>query len=301
MLAGWPESGPFRFYGTADATPWFRSCSPRRRTERRPGPGTQAGGGLAGGRLDPAAGSSGTPPVRCRAPSCSRAGATRSTPRADADGGGYVRADGSNPAPPLADLDTQAVACAAGSRSLAATQRGRGRADALRGRAIRPLGPEVHGGRGRKNVPCPARVRNSAGCCGRTRSSPTPRARRGAAERAGHPHPTRPAHAGGDRPELRSGATTAGRCGRSTRGWVGRPARGGRVPRRSGCEPVCSPRSTSSAARTSCTRSRAAVPSRSRSPTAVQAWTVGARSALEHAWDGAVCSRPMSPPRWVAD
>ena len=32
---------------------------------------------------------------------------------ADPGGGGYVRADGSNPAPPLADLDTQAVAYAA--------------------------------------------------------------------------------------------------------------------------------------------------------------------------------------------
>ena len=27
----------------------------------------------------------------------------------DADGGGYLRADGTNPAPPLADIDTQAV------------------------------------------------------------------------------------------------------------------------------------------------------------------------------------------------
>ena len=32
---------------------------------------------------------------------------------ADPDGGGYLRADGTNPAPPLADADTQAVVVAA--------------------------------------------------------------------------------------------------------------------------------------------------------------------------------------------
>ena len=57
---------------------------------------------------------------------------------ADADGGGYVRADGTNPAPPLADVDTQAVAYAA----LRALGRLTGdpawarRADALRARLL---------------------------------------------------------------------------------------------------------------------------------------------------------------------
>ena len=56
---------------------------------------------------------------------------------ADADGGGFVRADGTNPAPPLADLDTQAVAYAA-LRALAADRRPgwARRADALRARLL---------------------------------------------------------------------------------------------------------------------------------------------------------------------
>ena len=109
MAAGWPVSGPFAYYGTADATCWFLVLSQR------------------------GAGSSARPP-RAAADWLARAldeggGLVRHAPgefglgqqgwrdtidaAGDADGGGFLRADGTNPEPPLADIDTQAVAVAA--------------------------------------------------------------------------------------------------------------------------------------------------------------------------------------------
>ena len=64
---------------------------------------------------------------------------------ADADGGGYLRADGSNPAPPLADADTQAVAVAAlrAARALTGDPAWTRGADALRALLSERYGPEV--------------------------------------------------------------------------------------------------------------------------------------------------------------
>ncbi len=102
----WPRPGPFRYYGTADATAWFIVLASR-----------------VGGFDDA---------VAAAADWLDRSldgGLLRHSPdvyglsqqgwrdtidaAADRDGGGYVRADGTNPSPPLADADTQAVVVAA--------------------------------------------------------------------------------------------------------------------------------------------------------------------------------------------
>ena len=112
--AGWPEGGPFAYYGTADATCWYIVLS------------------AAVGRFDAA--------LDAAAEWLARAlergdGLVRHRPgefglaqqgwrdtidaAGDPNGGGFVRADGTNPTPPLADVDTQAVALVA-LRALAA-------------------------------------------------------------------------------------------------------------------------------------------------------------------------------------
>ena len=108
--AGWPDGGEFRYYGTADATAWFLVvlAASGERGLRGGGRARPRAGSRA--RSTPAAGCCATRRARSPAGSPSRAGATRSTPPPTPDGGGYVRADGTNPAPPLADADTQAVA-----------------------------------------------------------------------------------------------------------------------------------------------------------------------------------------------
>ena len=135
VAAGWPADGAFRYYGTADATPWFLVVlaagglelpEARRAAADWLDAALEAGGGLL--RHSPG----------------SRAGLAQQGWRdtidaaADADGGGYVRADGTNPAPPLADADTQAVAYAA-LRALGWERR----AGELRERLSASFGPEV--------------------------------------------------------------------------------------------------------------------------------------------------------------
>ncbi|MBE2316355.1 hypothetical protein DVA67_010235 [Solirubrobacter sp. CPCC 204708] len=108
VAAGWPPGGPFAYYGTADATSWFlvlcgalAECSDAARAAA----GWLAGALAAGGGL-----------VR-HVPGEFGLGQQgwRDTIDAAADdnGGGFLRADGTNPAPPLADIDTQAVTVAA--------------------------------------------------------------------------------------------------------------------------------------------------------------------------------------------
>jgi glycogen debranching enzyme len=112
VRAGWPEAGPFRYYGTADATPWFLVVLAASRVTGLEDARRAAAGWLADA-LDEGGGL-----VR-HVPGSLPGGLTQMGWRdtidaaADADGGGFVRADGSNPAPPLADLDTQAVTYAA--------------------------------------------------------------------------------------------------------------------------------------------------------------------------------------------
>jgi glycogen debranching enzyme len=108
VAAGWPPGGPFAYYGTADATCWFLVLSgavgafgePARRAAAWLADALDAGGGLV--RHAPGPFGLGQQGWRDTIDAA-----------ADADGGGYLRRDGTNPAPPLADLDTQAAAVAA--------------------------------------------------------------------------------------------------------------------------------------------------------------------------------------------
>ena len=108
VAAGWPDQGPFAYYGTADATCWFLVVSG---AVGEFGDAARAAGRWLADALD-----AGNGLVR-HAPGwfgLSQQGWRDTIDAArDADGGGYLRPDGTNPAAPLADIDTQAVAVAA--------------------------------------------------------------------------------------------------------------------------------------------------------------------------------------------
>jgi glycogen debranching enzyme len=131
VAAGWPLGGPFAYYGTADATCWFLVLSG---VVREFGTAGRAAAAWLADALDAGGGLVRHVPGEF--------GLTQQGWRdtidaaADTDGGGYVRADGTNPVPPLADIDTQAAAVAA-LRALVGLTGDPGwarRLDALRGR-----------------------------------------------------------------------------------------------------------------------------------------------------------------------
>ncbi len=146
VRSGWPRTGEFAYYGTADATSWFcvvAAAVPEPAGELEPAwraagdwlarsldegdgllrhaPGTGGGLGQQGWRdtIDPAA------PA--------------------ASGGGILRPDGTAPAPPLADADTQAVTVAAlrALARLSGDHAWQDRADALRARLSAGFVPDV--------------------------------------------------------------------------------------------------------------------------------------------------------------
>ena len=113
-FVGWP-AGEFRYYGTADATSWFlvllAACGqPELVTELDEQ--WRAAAGWLRGELE-----SGDGLIRYR--QGSRGGLSHQgwrdaiDPVTDGNGGGTVRPDGTAPRPPLADADTQAVTVAA--------------------------------------------------------------------------------------------------------------------------------------------------------------------------------------------
>ena len=130
--AGWPDEGAFAYYGTADATPWFvvlATATGGFEDERR------AAGGWLAGALDRGDGLVRHAPGEWGA--LTQQGWRDTVDPTAAYGGGILRADGSVPEPPLADLDTQAVAYAA-LRALGDEER----AEALRKR-LSGLVPDV--------------------------------------------------------------------------------------------------------------------------------------------------------------
>ena len=170
----WPQPGEFRYYGTADATAWFIVLA------------TAVGGfedalRAAAGWLDRALDGGLLRHSPGRYGHAQQGWRDTIDAAADPDGGGYVRADGTNPAPPLADADTQAVVVAA----LRALGRDVREMVALDQRAVR-AGRDGAGGRrcGRAGRRLAARL---AAVGGRARAG---RGRRGggAAVRARHPH-----------------------------------------------------------------------------------------------------------------
>ena len=244
-------------------------------------------------RWTPAAGSCGTSPGASPGGLVQQGWRDTIDAAGDADGGGYVRADGTNPRAAAGRRRHAGGRVRGAARGALADRRpgaGRGAPSALRALLSERFGPEVMaleagdvvGARGR----LAARL---AAVGGRAR------ARGGAArprDRLCEPDiltRVRAAHAGGDRPELRpvelpprrglavrlvAGLGRAARARARARGRAGADRRAGRARR-------------ARAARRSSTRSTtplAPIPLSNR----VQAWTIGARWALEHAWDGRV-------------
>jgi glycogen debranching enzyme len=115
VASGWPPEGPFAYYGTSDATSWFlvvlAALGDRALADELTEAWRAAGEWLAGA-LERGGGF-----VRCAAGAW---GALSQQGWRDAidpvsaqDHGGILRADGTAPASPLADVDSQAVAYAA--------------------------------------------------------------------------------------------------------------------------------------------------------------------------------------------
>jgi glycogen debranching enzyme len=147
--ARWPAShtGPFRYYGTADATSWFcvlLAAAGDLRLSRELEPAWRAAGDWIGRTLDTGGG------LLRHGPGAFPGGLTQQGWRDTIDpagsrGGGILRADGTPPTPPLADVDTQAVTVAA-LRALAVLSGEdvwRARADALSARLSEGFDPDA--------------------------------------------------------------------------------------------------------------------------------------------------------------
>ncbi len=130
--AGWPDQGAFAYYGTADASAWFVVLAAMAGGFEV---AARAAGGWLTGALDRGDGLVRHGPGEWGA--LSQQGWRDTVDPRAAYGGGILRPDGSVPEPPLADLDTQAVAYAA-LRALGEDER----AEALRER-LSALVPEV--------------------------------------------------------------------------------------------------------------------------------------------------------------
>ena len=102
------RDGRFAYYGTADATSWWLVVLATLGDARWPPSSTRTCARPAGWleRALAAGGGLVRHGVAARRRLAHRAGATRSTPRS-ADGGGFVREDGTAPVPPIADADSR--------------------------------------------------------------------------------------------------------------------------------------------------------------------------------------------------
>jgi glycogen debranching enzyme len=145
VQAGWPAEGEFRYYGSADATSWFLLVLAATRDRALAGElsdSWRAAGDWLAHTLDAGGG------LLRHSPGTRRGGLTQQGWRDTIDptgGHGIARPDGSAPAPPLADADTQAVTVAA-LRALAALSGSRAwaeRAAAMRALVSRRYGPEA--------------------------------------------------------------------------------------------------------------------------------------------------------------
>jgi glycogen debranching enzyme len=124
VRAGWPADGAFSYYGTADATSWFIVVAA---ALGEPQPAVHAAGEWLAGALDRGDGLVRHSPGEW--PALTQQGWRDAVDPTASYGGGILRPDGTAPEPPLADLDSQAVAYAAltalGERDRAAALRER--------------------------------------------------------------------------------------------------------------------------------------------------------------------------------
>jgi glycogen debranching enzyme len=127
--AGWPDEGAFDYYGTADATSWFLVVASRRRTAAPEAAAwLEAAFDRGGGLIRSGPG---------EWPALAQQGWRDTADPTASYGGGILRPDGTVPEPPLADIDSQAVAYAA-LRAIGSDER----ADALRA-TLSALVPDV--------------------------------------------------------------------------------------------------------------------------------------------------------------
>jgi glycogen debranching enzyme len=131
---GWPDDGPFAYYGTADATSWYLVLATTADYDDEPR--VRAAADWLRGALDRGGGLVRSGPGEW--PALTQQGWRDTTNPTKAYGGGILRVDGTIPAPPLADADSQAVAYAA-LRAVGDHER----ADALRARLSRDFVPDV--------------------------------------------------------------------------------------------------------------------------------------------------------------
>jgi glycogen debranching enzyme len=144
---GWPDPGSFCYYGAADATSWFcvvlAATHDKRLAHELESAWRSAADWIArtldfgGGLLRHGPGSF--------PGGLSQQGWRDTIDPTGAKGGGMLRADGTGPRPPLADLDTQAVTVAAlrGLAALSGEDVWRERAAALRTRLSHEFDPDV--------------------------------------------------------------------------------------------------------------------------------------------------------------
>jgi glycogen debranching enzyme len=135
--AGWPDAGPFAYYGTADATSWFLVVAG---ALGEPVEGWDAAAAWLAGELEAGGGLLRHSPGRF--------GLTQQGWRdtiAGDHGGGIARPDGTLAAPPLADADTQAVTVAAlrAAAKLSGDDAWLRRAEELRAAIGAVFGPDV--------------------------------------------------------------------------------------------------------------------------------------------------------------
>jgi glycogen debranching enzyme len=144
--AGWPAGGAFAYYGTADATSWFLvvlAATGDAALVRELELAWRAAGAWLAGALD--AGGGLVRHGQGEWTALSQQGWRDTVDPQAAYGGGILRPDGTTPESPLADTDSQAAAHAA-LRALAELDPGAGwseRADALRTRLSAEFVPDV--------------------------------------------------------------------------------------------------------------------------------------------------------------
>lgn len=147
--AGWPDAGRFAYYGTADATSWFLVVAG---ALGEPVPGWDAAAGWLARELEAGDGLLRHSPGRF---ALTQQG-WRDTIGGD-HGGGIVRPDGTLASPPLADADTQAVTVAAlrAAAKLSGDDAWLRRAEELRAAISAVFGPDVMAIEGDAGTPVP--------------------------------------------------------------------------------------------------------------------------------------------------
>jgi glycogen debranching enzyme len=160
VASGWPGRGKFSYYGTADATSWFLVVAGALGDPSVPG-WREAAAWLTG-ELERGGGL-----VR-HSPGAFEGGLTQQGWRDTIDGGnggGIARPDGTLAEPPLADADTQAVTVAAlrAAAKLSGDDAWARRAEELRAAVTAAFGPEVMAIEGTPAAPPPGQIVSSAG------------------------------------------------------------------------------------------------------------------------------------------